>query len=131
MTGSQSDYMQYRINRSIELFQDAKLLADNERWGSCVNRLYYASFHLISALLSLDGITTKSHDRLKTKFLQLYIKTNKVPIEHGKLYSWLIDWRKESDYSAFVNFEENDVLPMISKVDEFNKLLLNIIKSRL
>ena len=71
MTGSQEDYIQYQLDRSAEIFQDAKLLADNKRWRSCVNRLYYSAFHLISALLSLDGINTKSHDGLKTKFLQI------------------------------------------------------------
>lgn len=71
MTVSKEDYIKYRIKRSAEVFQDAKLLAKNMRWRSCVNSLYYSSFHLINALLSLDGITAKSHDGLKNK-LKLY-----------------------------------------------------------
>ena len=70
MIGSREDYIRYRIDRSIEIFEDAILLAENKRWRSCVNRLYYSSFHLINALLFQDGITAKSHDGLKTKFLQ-------------------------------------------------------------
>ena len=66
MTGSLQDYIQYRIDRTKETFEDATLLADNKRWRSCVNRLYYSSFHLINALLYLEGITAKSHDGLKT-----------------------------------------------------------------
>ena len=38
MVSSQKDYIQYRIDRSIELFLDAKLLAENRRWRSSVNR---------------------------------------------------------------------------------------------
>ena len=131
MTGSQKDYIQYRIDRSAELFQDAKLLADNKRWRSCVNRLYYSSFHLINGLLSLDGINTKSHDGLKTKFLQIYIKTNAINIEYGKLFSRLIDWRQESDYSVYIDFEENDVLPLIDKVERFNIVLIEKINSKI
>jgi len=56
MNNSQAEYIQYRIQRSDEFFKDAQLLAENNRWQSCVNRLYYSSFHLIDALLSLDGI---------------------------------------------------------------------------
>lgn len=123
MTSSQADYIQYRIERSTEIFQDAKLLADNNRWGSCVNRLYYSSFHLVNALLSLDGVTTKTHEGQKTKFLQLYVKTNLIDIEFGKLYSRLVDWRQESDYSVYVNFDENDVLPLIDKVKSFNEII--------
>ena len=131
MTGSQKDYIQYRIDRSSEIFGDAKLLADNNRWRSCVNRLYYSSFHLLEALLSLDNISTKSHEGLKTKFFQLYIKTGKISIEFGKLYSKLMDWRQESDYSVYVDFEDTDVLPLIDKIDTFNKILLRIIKEKL
>ena len=61
MTGSQNDYIRYRLDRSVELFQDARLLAENKRWRSCVNRLYYSSFHLINALLFQEGINAKSH----------------------------------------------------------------------
>ncbi|MBN1185512.1 MAG: HEPN domain-containing protein [Bacteroidales bacterium] len=128
MTGSQEDYIQYRLDRSEEIFQDAKLLADNKRWRSCINRLYYSSFHLISALLFQNGITPKSHDGLKTKFLQYYIKTGKIDIEYGKLYSRLIDWRQESDYAVYVDFTEEDVIPLINKVEELNKILINHIK---
>jgi uncharacterized protein len=127
MTSSQSDYIQYRLDRSIELMEDARLLADNKRWRSCVNRLYYSSFHLINALLFNKGITTKSHDGLKTKFLQLYIKTGLVEVKYGKLYSRLIDWRQESDYSVYVDFEEIDVEPLIEKVQEFNEVIIKMI----
>jgi len=131
MTGSQDDYIQYRIDRSVEIFEDAKLLADNKRWRSCVNRLYYSSFHLVDTLLTLDNITTKTHEGLKTKFLQLYIKTGEFDVDYGKLYAKLIDWRQESDYSVYVDFEENDVIPLIDKVEKLNKLLLKTIKEKL
>jgi len=130
MMVSQDDYIQYRLARSEEIFQDAELLAENKRWRSCINRLYYSSFHLISALMFLDGFTPKSHDGLKTKFLQHYIKTNKIDVEFGKLYSRLIDWRQESDYSVYVDFCEEDVYPLIAKVGELNALLVNYIKTK-
>jgi uncharacterized protein len=131
MTGSQTDYIQYRINRSAEIFQDAKLLADNRRWRSCINRLYYSTFHLVTALLLLDGINTKSHLGLKTKFLQLYIKKNLIDVTLGKVYSKLIDWRQESDYAAIVDFEESDVLPLIEQVEKLNNILIDQIKAKL
>jgi len=130
MTGSQNDYILYRIDRSVELFQDAILLAENKRWRSCVNRLYYSSFHLINALLFQEGINAKSHDGLKTKFFQLYVKTNLIDIEFGKLYSRLIDWRQESDYSVYVDFGGDDVLPLIDKVEKFNTILTELIKTK-
>jgi len=38
-------YIEHRINRAKETFQDAEYLAENKRWNSCINRLYYACFY--------------------------------------------------------------------------------------
>ncbi|MBN3035657.1 MAG: HEPN domain-containing protein [Bacteroidales bacterium] len=111
MNASRFEYIRYRIERSDETYRDAKLLADNHRWRSCINRLYYSTFHLITALLSLDGFVTKSHAGLKTRFLQLYIKTHLIEAKYGQLYSKLADWRQESDYTIYVEFEDRDIMP--------------------
>ena len=131
MTGSLSEYIQYRIDRSEEVFRDAVLLADNGSLRSCINRLYYSLFHLVTGLLTLDGISTKTHDGLKTKFLQLYVKTNIIEVENGKLFTRLLDWRQESDYSAIVNFQDEDVLPLIEKVHNLNELLIKLIHAKM
>jgi uncharacterized protein (UPF0332 family) len=73
---------------------------------------------------------TKTHEGLKTKFLQPFVKTGKIGIEYGKLYARLIDWRQESDYAAYVSFSDRDVLPLLGKVEEFNTLLIKMITSR-
>lgn len=51
-------------------------------------------------------------------------------MEYGKLYSRLIDWRQESDYSVYVNFIEGDVLPLIKKIEKFNQILTEKINSK-
>jgi len=48
MTGPSQNLIQYRQDRAIEVFEDAKILADAKRWKSCVNRLYYACFYAAS-----------------------------------------------------------------------------------
>lgn len=129
MKNFQNDYINYRLEKAHELYQDAILLAQNKRWNSCVNRLYYSSFHLVNALLFQKGIKTKSHEGLKTKFLQLYVKSKIIDIELGKIYSLLTDWRQESDYSVYVEFKEQDILPLLPEVEKFNKAIISLIKS--
>ena len=131
MTGSLTEYIQYRKDRSEELLRDAILLAENGSWRSCINRLYYSVFHLITGLLSIDGISTKTHEGLKTKFLQLYVKTSIIQIESGKLFTRLMDWRQESDYSAIADFQEEDVLPLIEQVQHLNEDLIQLIHSKI
>jgi uncharacterized protein (UPF0332 family) len=127
MTDSRQHYILYRIQRSEELFSDAQLLAAHAGWRSCINRLYYSSFHLVNALLFQQGTYAKSHDGLKTKFLQHFVKTGRISIEAGKLYALLHDWRQESDYAVFKEFTGEDVMPLLDKVAEFNQTLIDLI----
>lgn len=128
MSGKREDYINYRVQKSQEIFEDALLLLNNQRWNSCVNRLYYSSFHLISALLYKKELKHETHNGVKTQFNFHFIKNQLVSIEYGKLYSNLFDWRQESDYADFIDFDEETVSPLIQQVKEFNSVVLNLIQ---
>lgn len=90
----------------------AELLIKNKKWNSVVNRLYYACFYAVSALLIKNEVQIKSHTGVKTQFFLNYIKTGKLDIQFGRLFSDLFDWRQKSDYDDFFDFTEADVLPL-------------------
>lgn len=128
MNSSNADYINYRISKSHEVFRDASLLAANERWNSCVNRLYYSCFHLISALLYKNSLKSVTHNGTKVQFNNHFVKTGLVSKKHAKLFSNLFSWRQESDYSDYSEFDKETVLPLIDEVAEFNEALINLIK---
>lgn len=123
MSGTKKDYINYRLLKSKEIFEDAELLALNQRWNSCINRLYYSSFYLVSALLYKNDIKSETHNSTKTLFNLHFIKTGILEIRYGKLYSNLFLWRQESDYLDFVDFDKETVEPIINQVQELNNLL--------
>jgi uncharacterized protein len=127
MTANKEDYINYRIAKSLEVFEDARLLAKNRRWNSCINRLYYSSFYLVSALLYKNAIKPETHNGTKTQFFLHYVKSGIVSKDFGKLYSNLFDWRHESDYADFTEFDEETVSPVIDQVSDFNKILRHLI----
>jgi len=129
MSGTKQDYINYRLLKSKELFEDVKLLAANKRWNSSINRLYYSSFYLVSALLYKNDIKSETHNGTKTLFNLHFIKTGLIEIRFGKLYSNLFIWRQESDYLDFVEFDKETVEPIIEQVEELNSLLINILQS--
>jgi uncharacterized protein (UPF0332 family) len=49
-----NEYVKYRIESAHKTFQAAQVLADNGFWNSAVNRLYYALFYAVNALLVLN-----------------------------------------------------------------------------
>ena len=127
-SGMKQDFINYRIEKSKEIYQDAALLADNQRWNSCINRLYYSSYYLISALLYRQAIKAETHKGVKTQFFLHFVKTGLLDKEFGKLYAHLFDWRQETDYADFIEFDQQTVMPLISQVESLNNELIRLIK---
>jgi uncharacterized protein (UPF0332 family) len=129
MKANKEDYINYRISKSVEIFEDAQLLANNQRWNSCINRLYYSSYYLASALLYKYGFIAETHNGVKTQLFLHFVKPGILSKELGKLYSHLFDWRQETDYADFIDFDEETAKPLLQEVLIFNETLKALIKS--
>jgi uncharacterized protein (UPF0332 family) len=121
-----ADYINYRLNKAQESFNDAKLLASNQSWNSCINRLYYACYYAVSALLLKNNVTTQTHAGLKTQFNLLFIKNEILPKDYGRLYSDLMDWRQKGDYGDMYDFNRDSVEPLLIPVEEFLKEIVQL-----
>lgn len=118
MTTYRGDYVSYRLSKAFESYEDAILLSKNGSWNSSINRLYYACYYAVSALLLQKDVTTQTHNGLKTQFNLLFIKTGIIPIEQGRLYADLMDWRQKGDYGDMFDFDKESVEPLIKPVGE-------------
>jgi len=117
------EYIQYRIETSKKTYEAAKVLADNGFWNSAVNRLYYALYYAVNALLVLNGIETKSHAGAKTQFTATFIKTRKFDKKYGRLLSELFDWRQKGDYENIFDYDNESVQPLFEPVEEMIELI--------
>jgi len=61
MKNLKEDIIAYRLKRARETFEDAEILADHAKWNSSVNRLYYACYYAVIALLLKYGFKTSTH----------------------------------------------------------------------
>ncbi len=84
-----------------------------------MNRLYYAAFYAVNALLVDKEIYARSHSGAKNQFSLHFIKTKKLDIKYGRLFSELFDWRQKGDYENLFDFDEASVSPLFKQVDEF------------
>lgn len=89
------------------------LLCEAGYWDNVANRLYYALFHAVSALLISDGHNVGSHRGAVGAFGQNYVTTGIFTIEEGKHYSRLQSLREKADYNCAYNATEKDVVPKI------------------
>ena len=129
MSNKEQDYIDYRLTKSDESFEDAKLLANNERWNASINRLYYASYYAVSALLLSHHIETFTHSGCKAQFGLHFIKTGIIDAEYGKLYADLMDWRQKGDYGDMFDFDKETVEPLFVQVETFLSKIKSVIKN--
>ena len=113
------ELVKYRLDRADEALEEAVLLANNLKWNTCVNRLYYSCFYAVSALLAKDDMSSSKHTGVRSLFNLHYVKSNKVPKELAQIYNDLFEKRQEGDYIDFVKFEESQVKPLISGAKKF------------
>jgi len=129
MESTLEDYINYRIKRAWETFDDAKLLLESKSWISSINRMYYACFYIVLALFVKNDINSHTHSGVKTQLSLHFIKTGKIRKDMGVLYEDLFDYRHKGDYDDFFEFEEETVIALIPKVEEFIKEIETLINS--
>jgi uncharacterized protein (UPF0332 family) len=112
------DLVLYRMTRASETLEDARILANTGRWNACVNRLYYACFYAVSALLVRHGLSSSKHTGVRSLFNQRYVKTGEIPKDLARTYNDLFERRQEGDYIDFVRFQESQVLPWIVEAEQ-------------
>ncbi len=116
---NRSDYINYRIERAFETLEEAEILAKNEKWNAVINRLYYASFYAVTAILISKEIETKSHDGVRIKFGQEFIRTGIFDKEMGRHFSKLFDLRTKGGYGDLFDHSQETALPLIDPTREF------------
>lgn len=115
MKASKRDLIHYRIARAYKTLEDTEILA-GKSWNSAINRLYYAAYYAIMALLLPDELYPSTHTGAKSNFNQYFINTNLIDKEFGRIYSQLFTWRQKGDYDDLFDFDENRVVPYLEPV---------------
>jgi len=123
MTGTKDELVRYRLQRAKDTLEDARILADNRRWNSAINRLYYASYYAVTALLLDADLNPSTHNGAKSNFTEHFIKTNRIDKEYGKIYSQLFTWRQKGDYDDLFDFSEDKVMPYFNPVADLIKII--------
>jgi uncharacterized protein (UPF0332 family) len=111
--------------------EDARILANAGRWNACVNRLYYACFYVVSALLVRHGLSSSKHTGVRSLFNKHYVKTEKIPKDLARIYNDLFERRQEGDYIDFVRFQESQVLPWISEAEQLIEHITSLVEKEL
>ncbi len=121
---TKEDLVKYRIERAKETLASSIILIKHDITGNSVaNRLYYASFYGVMALLINKDIEYKSHKSVKTALSNFYIKTNLIESSFASMYNKLFDMRQQGDYTDFVDIKIETIKPYIERVEQFIEII--------
>jgi len=111
--------VEHRIKRAGQTLAEAKELIRQNHWHGSANRLYYACFYAVTALLAKHGHTAHTHGGVLGLFGKHFVATGIVSKEKNKFYQRLFDLRGDADYGDGFDFSEDDVKPMLIPVEKF------------
>ena len=105
--------VEFRLEKALRAFEQASGVVQMQYWETVANRLYYAAYNAVSALLIAYGHNAQSHSGVTHLFGQHFVKTGIVPTEYGRLYHKLFSMRLTGDYDDTYGITEADVIPYI------------------
>lgn len=107
--------------KATKTFSNIPTLIAGEMWDFVANRLYYAAFHAVLALLINDEHKTSTHRGLGALFGLHYVKTGMFTAEEGRMFARLQGMRDEADYNCAYNASKEDIEPYVKQVEAFIK----------
>lgn len=113
------DLSRYRLQKAKEMLASAKRDMEAEDYASANNRVYYAIFHAMRAVLALDGEDYKKHSAVIARFTLNYLKPEILPREYSKLISNASLIRNRSDYEDFYICSVADTNALFSGAGSF------------
>lgn len=117
----------YRLNRADESLEEALILLERDHTNTFVNRLYYACFYAVTALLLSKGLSSSKHSGVRALFHQNIVKNGLLNREMGKFYDKIFDTRQKGDYADLVYFEKKEVGSWFGEAKKFISSIKNII----
>jgi uncharacterized protein (UPF0332 family) len=118
------------LSKATTSFDEAKLLLDNNYYNTAVNRIYYACFYAINALLINRSITAKSHSGVKQMFGLHFVTPGIISKELGKFYTEIFEMRQEGDYEFFTFFEKEEVTVLLAPAQQLIKQIESILSKQ-
>ena len=109
----------YRMQRARDTLTEADNLIQGGFYNAAVNRLYYACYYAVIALLIKIGISAHTHKGAKQMFSLHFIATNKIDKRYSVFYGRLFNDRMSGDYDDFLHYDCETIDALRPQAEEF------------
>jgi uncharacterized protein (UPF0332 family) len=125
------EVVKYRLERAYKTLAEAVSNVENCCWYAAANRLYYACFYAVCALLINNGYTTRTHNGVFSLLGEHFVSIGLISKEQNKFYRRVLELRQTGDYDDFVELTEKEVLILIEPAKQFIETIEKLINEAL
>lgn len=112
-----SDSLHTESFKALARAEEAVEVAEFDYQGSfylaATNRAYYACYYCMVALLLTQNVVAKTHQGIRAKFTELFIKTSVFPLAMAGYIKTAFDLRQEADYDLDAEISPDIVQELI------------------
>jgi uncharacterized protein (UPF0332 family) len=109
----------YRLQRAKETLLEADTLIAGEFYNAAVNRLYYACYYAVIALLIKNNIVAQTHQGVRQMFSLHFVVTGKISQHYSTFYSRLFNDRISGDYDDYVQYDTEMIRTIRPQAEAF------------
>lgn len=120
----------YRIEKSKEELEAAKILYKKNIMKSSLSSSYYSIFHAARALLILKKLSSKKHSGIIALFNKEFVKPGLIDEKYKNILSNAFQIRIESDYQDFYIVNKEEAKEQINNAESFLNEILKFIKEQ-
>lgn len=117
----------YRLEKATDTLKEVADVGALGYWSLAANRLYYAAYYASTALLVSKGIEAATHKGAIRMIGQTFVKEGVLTIDDSRLLGRLFSMRQTGDYEDLFDWEADDVMPLIPKVESYIKRIAELI----
>lgn len=119
MEGSIKELANYRLQRAKEMLTASEDNLNVKQYRTSLNRSYYAIFHAMRAVNSLEGYDSSKHSGVIAFFTQTFLKTEKIDRSMAKIIKESSYLREKSDYDDFYIASKDEAEKQLEKAKVF------------
>lgn len=113
------EVVKYRLEKSQRTYKEAVGSIENGYVETAANRLYYAAYYAVSALLISYKYEASTHNGVIQIFGKAFLKNEIIDKKYGKTFNQLFSLRLTGDYEdRHILDMATEVLPLVEPAKE-------------
>lgn len=126
------EIVKYRLEKAYRTYHEAKGAINSGFGETAANRLYYAAYYAVSALLISYKYEASTHNGVIQMFGKAFLKNDLIDKKYGRTFNQLFSLRLTGDYEdRHIMDMASEVLPLVEPAKDLIDTVATLAKKEL